>query len=60
MSLRPMTRQCIHCRRIYHYNPSVGDPGLVCKYCSRVQLFGGLGPLPQPAPSDKEMPYVHL
>ena len=30
MSLLPMTRQCVHCRRTYRYNPSTGDLGLVC------------------------------
>ena len=31
MSLLPMTRQCVHCRRTYRYNPSTGDLGLVCR-----------------------------
>ena len=37
MSLLPMTRQCIHCRRTYRYDPSTGDLGLVCRYCGKAQ-----------------------
>lgn len=37
MSLLPMTRQCVHCRRTYRYNPSTGDLGLVCRYCGKAQ-----------------------
>lgn len=37
MSLLPMTRQCVHCRRTYRYNPSAGDLGLVCRYCDKAQ-----------------------
>lgn len=37
MSLLPMTRQCVHCRRTYRYNPSIGDLGLVCRYCGKAQ-----------------------
>lgn len=38
MSLLSMTRQCIHCHSPYHYNPSIGDLGLVCRYCGKAQL----------------------
>lgn len=37
MSLISMTRKCVHCLRVYKYNPSVGDLGLFCKYCHRPQ-----------------------
>lgn len=37
MSLLPMTRQCVHCRRTYRYDPSTGDFGLVCRYCGKAQ-----------------------
>ena len=35
MTMRSMTKRCTYCRRVYTYNPSVGDLGLVCKYCGR-------------------------
>ena len=38
MSIRTMTKRCIHCRRVYTYNPSVGDLGTFCKLCGRAQL----------------------
>ncbi len=38
MTMRSMTRRCTYCRRVYTYNPSVGDLGFVCKYCGRYQL----------------------
>ena len=72
MSLLPMTRQCVHCRRTYRYNPSTGDLGLVCRYCGKAQCSPEPQHLPQPAflpqsfPSagaeatDKEVSYVHL
>ena len=38
MTVVKMTKQCIYCHRVYTYNPSVGDFGLVCKYCGRQWL----------------------
>ena len=38
MSIRMMTKRCIHCHRTYPYNPSVGDFGSVCKHCWRIQV----------------------
>lgn len=38
MSFRTMTKRCIHCHRVYTYNPSVEDLGTVCKLCGRAQL----------------------
>ncbi len=37
MSSRLITKQCIHCRRTFTYNPSVGDFGMVCKHCRKPQ-----------------------
>lgn len=37
MSIRPMTKRCGYCHRIYTYNPSTGDLGTRCKFCGRVQ-----------------------
>lgn len=37
MSAHIMTKQCIHCKKIYTYNPSVGDIGMLCKHCHRPQ-----------------------
>lgn len=39
MSIRTMIRQCVRCRRMYTYNPSVGDLGMVCKLCFRTQAM---------------------
>lgn len=49
MSLLPMTRQCVHCRRAYRYNPSTGDLGLVCRYCGKAQCSPEPQRPPQPA-----------
>ena len=37
MSITIMTKQCVHCKRTYTYNPSLGDMGIICKYCHRSQ-----------------------
>ncbi|MBR4863277.1 MAG: hypothetical protein IKU07_01770 [Oscillospiraceae bacterium] len=37
MSARIMTKLCIHCRKAYSYNPSVGDWGKVCPHCHKLQ-----------------------
>lgn len=37
MSAVMMTRSCVHCRRRYTYNPSVGRFGMVCPHCGKVQ-----------------------
>lgn len=52
MSLLPMTRQCIHCRRTYRYDPSTGDLGLVCRYCGKAQC----SPEPQYSPQHLPQP----
>lgn len=49
MSLLPMTRQCVHCRRTYRYDPSTGDLGLVCRYCGKAAVFHRAAASPQPA-----------
>jgi hypothetical protein len=33
----PMVRTCTHCGREYTYNPSNGNPGMLCKHCGWVQ-----------------------
>ena len=38
MSIRIMTRRCIHCGRTYTFNPSVGDFGRICKHCGKAQI----------------------
>ena len=38
MTVVKMTKRCIYCRRVYTYNPSLGDLGFVCKYCGRQQF----------------------
>lgn len=37
MPIHMMTRRCIHCRRKYTYNPSVGNLGLICPHCGKSQ-----------------------
>lgn len=44
MSFRMMTRRCTRCHRIYAYNPSVGDLGLVCPHCHKPQALKDWGP----------------
>lgn len=39
MSIRMMFKRCIHCGQRYTYNPSVGDFGMFCKQCGRVQMM---------------------
>ena len=65
MSLLSMTRQCIRCHNPYHYNPSIGDLGLVCRYCGHSfrnprscgrSMYSPAGPIS----SDKEAPHVYL
>jgi len=46
MSITTMTKQCVHCKRIYTYNPSVGDFGTMCKHCNKSQTV-----IPSSAPS---------
>lgn len=43
MSIRSMVKRCIHCHRTYTYNPSVGDFGMVCKHCSKIQMINLAG-----------------
>lgn len=38
MSTLFLTKRCIHCHRKFIYNPSVGDLGLKCKHCGKVQI----------------------
>lgn len=38
MSACKQTRKCVRCRRSYFINPSVGDFGIVCPFCGKVQL----------------------
>ena len=52
MSLLPMTRQCVHCRRTYRYDPSTGNLGLVCRYCGKAQC----SPEPQHLPQQPLQP----
>ncbi len=54
MSTRTMTRQCVHCKRIYTYNPSVGDMGTVCKYCHKPQLRTHIPTVPCPKQKQNE------
>ena len=37
MSICIMFRKCAYCRRSYPYNPSVGNFGLICSGCGKVQ-----------------------
>ena len=38
MIIEKMTRRCTYWRRVYTYNPSVGDLGFVCKFCGYQQF----------------------
>lgn len=46
MSARIMTKQCVHCKRTYTYNPSTGDLGSICKHCHRSQATLPVIPVP--------------
>lgn len=37
MSILIMKRKCVYCKKVYTYNPSVGNFGLVCPKCNRSQ-----------------------
>ena len=40
MSALPMKKTCPFCRRMFTFNPSVGDFGLTCPYCFRSSSVG--------------------
>lgn len=42
MSALPMYRTCVKCGKMYSYNPSIGDLGIVCPYCHAPQTPTGL------------------
>ena len=41
MSALPMKKRCPNCGRVFTYNPSVGDSGLICPYCLHSTSAGG-------------------
>lgn len=36
-----MKKRCPNCGRVFTYNPSVGDSGLICPYCLHSTSAGG-------------------
>ena len=48
MSARIMTKQCVHCKKTYTYNPSTGDMGMICQYCHKPQMQTQLPTVPHP------------
>ena len=39
MSQQMMRRRCIHCYRMYPYDPAVQDFGSICKHCHGFQII---------------------
>lgn len=40
MGIRITFRTCEHCKHRYPYNPSVGDFGIICPKCGKIQSNG--------------------
>ncbi len=43
MTMRAMYKKCKNCGKQFTYNPSVGEPGMMCPYCRKpanVKLSG--------------------
>ena len=45
VSICIMFRKCEHCGHRYTYNPSVGNFGVVCPKCKKIQITGNIGGL---------------
>ena len=43
MSIRAMFKICGHCGKRFPYDPSVGDMGFICPYCSKPANIGQKG-----------------
>lgn len=41
MTMRQMYQKCGYCKKIFSYNPSVGDLGFRCPRCKRKLLAPG-------------------
>ena len=38
MSIRIMRRKCDRCGKVYAYNPSTGNFGIICPRCYKMQI----------------------
>ena len=41
MTMRPMYKKCGYCKKIFSYNPSVGNLGLRCPKCGKNLMAPG-------------------